>query len=479
MVATTTAGAATLSSVVTGPPSEVAVTSATVSGDVDPNGATTTYDFEYGTTASYGLETATESAGAADHEVGVVSHLVGLTPGTTYHYRLVARSSLGASYGSEATFHTPAHAPSIMTTSFSDVGDTSADVVATIDARGLASTWYVNYGPSAALGLVSTTSSVGSSASPVSVRVQLKKLVAHTTYYFEVVATNAAGTSSGGEASFLTTGAPMVVAQSFRDLATKSVTLAGTVIPDGHTTKWYFQYGTTAAYGATTKSASSGSGMAAVDVTRAVTALSPNTVYHFRLVAVSVDGAAVGPDVSFETLGPSLASSSPAVNFGRSVTLVGSVPNGAANEDVAIYEQAGSAPSYVGVATVLTGAGGSWAYVVQPGVGTNYKVIWRGEQSPTISVGVSPSVTLREPSRGRFVTHVGAQSSLRGHLVRLQRLEHGVWRTIAARRLNRDSSVSFRPSLPAGRSALRVYVTSFQAGPGYLAGLSAVHIYRF
>jgi hypothetical protein len=215
-----------------------------------------------------------------------------------------------------------------------------------------------------------------------------------------------------------------------------------------------------------------------VNVARAVASLVPNTVYYFRLVAVSVDGTVVGADVPFETPGPTLSSSVSAVTFGAAATLSGNVPSGAANENVAIYGQAATATSYVELATVLTGAGGNWAYAVQPGIGTSYKVIWHGESSPTISIGVSPSVTLREPAHGRFVTHVAAASSLRGRLVRLQRFEHGTWRNIAERHLNRDSSASFRPSLPSGRSRLRVYVTAFQAGPGYLAGLSGVHTYK-
>jgi hypothetical protein len=477
-VSITGAAAATLPSVVTGPPSDVAVTGAMLSGDVDPNGAATTYDFEYGTTIGYGLQTDAVDVGAGTHEYGVAAHLDGLTPGTTYYYRLVARSGLGASYGSAATFHTPAHAPTIVTSSFEAVGDSSADVVAEIDANGLASTWYVRYGTSPALGLVSATRAIGSSTASVTLSMPLRHLVAHTSYYFEVVATNAAGSSLGSQVAFATIGLPIVVAQSTRDLATTSVTLAGTVIPDGHATRWYFQYGTTLAYGASTAIDSAGAGMKDVDVARAIAGLIPNTVYHFRLVAVSVDGTVVGADAPFETPGPSLASSLSAINFGTAATLSGNVPTDAANENVAIYGQAATAPSFVELATVLTGTGGNWAYVVQPGIGTSYKAMWHGESTPTVVIVVSPSVTLREPARGRFVTHVAAASSLSGRVVRLQRLEHGLWRTIAARQLNRASSVSFRPSLPTGRSRLRVYLTAYQAGPGYLAALSGVHSYK-
>jgi len=477
-IASSAAEAATLPSVVTGPPSQIAVTGATLSGDVDPGGATTTYNFEYGTTASYGLDTAVVSAGAGTHEVGVASRLDGLTPGTAYHYRLVARSSVGSSYGSDSTFRTPANAPTILKSLFDDVADSSTDVVSEIDANGLASAWYVRYGTSTALGLAAAAHAIGSSTSPVTVSVRLHGLAAHTSYYFEVVAANAAGTTFGTQVSFLTTGAPIIAAQSIRDLTTTSVTLDGTVIPDGHEAKWYFQYGPTITYGVNTAAASAGSGMGSVAVARAIVGLTPNTVYHFRLVAESRDGVVVSSDTPFETPGPSLSTSLGAVTFGATVTLSGNVPSGAANQVVAIYGEAATEPSFVELATVLTGIGGSWAYGVRPGIGTNYKAIWHSEISPTISVGVSPSVTLREPSHGRFVTHVAGGSRFNGRLVRLQRLEHGIWHNVAQRRLNGDSSASFRPSLPAGQSRIRIYLTTYQAGPGYLAALSGIHRYK-
>ena len=306
--------------------------------------------------------------------------------------------------------------------------------------------------------------------------------MAHTSYYFEVVAANAAGTTFGTQVSFLTTGAPIIAAQSIRDLTTTTVTLDGTVIPDGHETKWYFQYGPTPTYGVNTAVASAGSGMGGVDVARAVVGLTPNTVYHFRLVAESRDGVVVGSDTPFETPGPSLSSSSNAVIFGSTVTLSGNVPSGAANQVVAIYGEAFTEPSFVELATVLTGIGGSWAYGVQTEDRHElpWKAIWHSGRfaGDRFSSGREPSVTLREPSPGRFVTHVAGGSRFNGRLVRLQRFEHGIWRNVAQRRLNGDSSASFRPSLPTGQSRIRVYLTAFQAGPGYLAALGWIRRYK-
>ena len=82
----------------TGPSSE------NLSGVVNPNGAATTYHFEYGTTASYGSATPDTTAGAGTRNVPASAVVTGLVPGTVYHDRLVAVSSAGTSVGADETF---------------------------------------------------------------------------------------------------------------------------------------------------------------------------------------------------------------------------------------------------------------------------------------------------------------------------------------------------------------------------------------
>ncbi len=80
-------------------------TTATLNGSVNPNGVASSYYFEYGPTANYGSQTAPQSAGAGTSPVGVSGNLSGLTPGTVYHYRLVAVGpGSGVSTGADATF---------------------------------------------------------------------------------------------------------------------------------------------------------------------------------------------------------------------------------------------------------------------------------------------------------------------------------------------------------------------------------------
>jgi len=80
--------------------------SATLNGIVNPNGVSTTYYFEYGTTTSYGTSTTSTSAGSGTSAVSVSASISDLTSDTTYHYRLAAVNSMGTSYGDDKTFST-------------------------------------------------------------------------------------------------------------------------------------------------------------------------------------------------------------------------------------------------------------------------------------------------------------------------------------------------------------------------------------
>lgn len=81
-------------------------TGVSLRGEVNPGNRATTYTFEYGTTTAYGLQTPSGSAAASDSWQAVSARVEGLEPGTTYHYRLVARNALGSAASSDRTFTT-------------------------------------------------------------------------------------------------------------------------------------------------------------------------------------------------------------------------------------------------------------------------------------------------------------------------------------------------------------------------------------
>lgn len=86
--------------------SRVTASSARLNGRVDPNGQSTTYSFQYGTTTKYGSTTPAAPAGSGDKEVRASADIAGLKPNTRYHFRIVASNATGVSSGTDRTFRT-------------------------------------------------------------------------------------------------------------------------------------------------------------------------------------------------------------------------------------------------------------------------------------------------------------------------------------------------------------------------------------
>ena len=82
-------------------------TSHVVNGAINPHGFATTYQFEYGTTTAYGNATTATASGSGSSVVNVTVTLTGLTPSTTYHYRLDATNSAGTNNFVDTHFTTP------------------------------------------------------------------------------------------------------------------------------------------------------------------------------------------------------------------------------------------------------------------------------------------------------------------------------------------------------------------------------------
>ena len=98
----------------TRPPSDITLTSATLAGRINPYGLSTTYRFEFGTGTGYGSTVPVApgvDGGQGRQAIGVTRSLEGLTPGTEYHYRLVATNAIGTSFGQGQVFTTLSTAP--------------------------------------------------------------------------------------------------------------------------------------------------------------------------------------------------------------------------------------------------------------------------------------------------------------------------------------------------------------------------------
>ncbi|MGH2858344.1 MAG: hypothetical protein ACRDMJ_12790 [Solirubrobacteraceae bacterium] len=93
--------------VVTGAAVDVGASAATPTGTVNPEGAATTWWIEYGLTSSYGYQTFPQALNVVSQPLSVAGRLVGLEPGTQFHYAIVAQQgSDPPSTGTDQTFFT-------------------------------------------------------------------------------------------------------------------------------------------------------------------------------------------------------------------------------------------------------------------------------------------------------------------------------------------------------------------------------------
>ncbi len=105
----TVTSASTLPGVTNVTATNITTTGAVLNGTVSPHGPQTTYRFEYGETTAYGKQfpaNSDDAAGSGGGSHPATGWIVSLSPGTLYHYRLVAMNSLGTTYGEDHTFTT-------------------------------------------------------------------------------------------------------------------------------------------------------------------------------------------------------------------------------------------------------------------------------------------------------------------------------------------------------------------------------------
>jgi hypothetical protein len=264
--------------------------------------------FDYGTSTTYNQVTPNQTVSGSP--AALSANVSSLLPNTVYHFRLV----VGTANGADQSFKTTGP-PTPTTNAAQSISQTSASLRGSIDTGGQSTTWHFERKLSGANDSTYVSVPGGStlppSPSPAAVSSTTSGLSPGTAYTYRLVADNASSPDpgvNGNEVSFTTLSAapppppaPSATTDNASGVTDSAASLAATVNPNGVTTSYHFDYGTTAAYGPSTSSASAGSGSSAVGVSQSVSGLSASTTYHYRVVATSSGGTTLGSDRTFTT----------------------------------------------------------------------------------------------------------------------------------------------------------------------------------
>jgi hypothetical protein len=310
----TVAVTASAPTVTTGPATEVDTTSATVSGTVNPNGLETEAWFEYGTSEALILSSA-RIVGSEEFDHLLTEELTGLSEGTTYQYRIVARNAVGLTQGEVLTFQTTSRTlppgPPILR--------------ASIDDPFVLLQWEPTGGPADLFEIERRTGSRGDwvevgttlveSGSPEgegdgSNPYQFGDSPGGGRFDYRVRACSSLGCSpySNVEAVELQPQAPTVETGAVTDIASNTATYHGYIAPNGSPTFWWFEISESenfvepeSCYPFTEDPLDTESDWE-ISCENDWPGLAGDRTYWVRLVAVNDVGRSTGEVVSFTTL---------------------------------------------------------------------------------------------------------------------------------------------------------------------------------
>jgi hypothetical protein len=193
-------------------PQSVDATSVALWADLIAYQRPTSFHFEYGKTTAYGQRTPESTAltiGESDGMGGQVRQiLTGLTPGTSYHVRFVAKNDKGTSVSDDQPFTTwpaaaPPIAPDVRAGCATGVSSDSAVIRGWVNPNATATSYWFEWGPSEhpdwsypsdAPDRLTPATQAGNGTSLKAVSTTLTGLAPNSTYHVSFVTTSAAGT---------------------------------------------------------------------------------------------------------------------------------------------------------------------------------------------------------------------------------------------------------------------------------------------
>jgi hypothetical protein len=303
----------------TDPVSNVTATSATLNGDLNPEGVAggVGFYFSYNVGASCtGEESNTTTRGNATGSADVPESAVvtGLQPNAPYAVCFFATSEFGATPGPTVTFATPPAKPSVDQESTSGLTLTEATLKARINPNNqLLTSCKFEYGETNTYGHELPCEPPGLEGygdKPVAANI-VGGLTSAETYHYRVVAVNATGTTEGPDQTFTTLPFPPTVTFEAATAGTDTATVTFTANAQGGDTEYAVRYGAGMTYTAQVQG-DAGHSRGAVPITVSLPELAPGTTYHFSVKVQNAGGQESTPDQILATLeAPSPAAKEP------------------------------------------------------------------------------------------------------------------------------------------------------------------------
>jgi hypothetical protein len=327
-------------------PTEVKAGHGVLNAQVNPQGTSTHYHFEWGK-ASEGFPNSVPvtdaNVGAGTSNVAVHQEVTGLKGLTEYHFRVVATNEDGTTTSNPQTFTTPDWRPTVTTEKQTGVKVEEEEGQATlhgkVNPKGFDTDYHFEWGDQAEFEAEEYNHSTpeveaGSGEEDVPVEATIKGIKGQTTYHFRLVAENVEGKSPEPEdLSFATPDwRPLVSHRAAKDVGGEDATLVAWINPEGFATTYHIEWGTQNEYEAgeynhEVEGGPIGSGTKAVEIEAPLSGLELLVTYHFRVIAENSEGSRDPGDSFFKvpaavgfvaTSYPAVLEGAPVGQFGES-----------------------------------------------------------------------------------------------------------------------------------------------------------------
>ena len=315
---------------VTCPAEDVGATSATLCGEINPNGLSTRGFFDYGPPTGAQTPVVFEGDGIAFEQVRWP--LTGLVPNETYGFKVLAEAEVAGEQvpgvGGEVRFHTatpppevPAEAQGQVQPYASFVRSQAVVLNARVNPEHATTRYHFEYGqcPGGLVGCASVQSTPDEESSlygTIGFTQEVSGLQPQSAYRYRLVANNeheeagkTQGGQTGGQEGVFTTAAapePRALTGAVSGVGTSSAMVSGTVNPDGQAATYSFELGVYNSAGTqygVVFSGAAGAGTVPVGEALMLTGLQPGTTYTYRVEISSGYGAETGQAVLFTTAG--------------------------------------------------------------------------------------------------------------------------------------------------------------------------------